>query len=548
MISKLLGIPSNQTRGNEASDVGSAYPLRRLAEFGLLPGYEFPVQPATLRLLGDEDEWSTLSTARSSGLRQYEPNAPVYARGRRWKVFGIDLSSPWNPQGQGKSAAWYYQRCTACDLIFDPQMSAQCPRCGNISAAKPLPAYAYAGFLARQDDSIGADEEDRIANADRVQIHASWQAEQVVGKWLLPEGWRLELRRGELVRWVNEGALKDPTNKQSPRAYYMFCPQCGKLLTPPADKPKGKKKSSKAPARGNQEDAFGHAQACPLKSQPGEVGALFAEDRVETLRLFFPWAGTPEQDQALTSWAVTLGEALLAGAERYFALSANDLNAIWEGTHEVKVGETTTRQGVLTFIDPNVGGSGYLRKLVEDLPQIARAALEHLDHEDCETACYRCLKTYQNQRFHSVLRWPVVTSTLEGLVDAAPEPRPLNAIDVNDPAPWLQAFAAGCASPLEYRCLQLLEGAGYAPVKQYAISDGSGLPFTVTDFAFPDQRVAIYVDGVAFHTGDRLRRDRAIEQRLQSMANPWKVLRVKARDVYQDQNRLIAQVQAALSF
>jgi hypothetical protein len=277
------------------------------------------------------------------------------------------------------------------------------------------------------------------------------------------------------------------------------------------------------------------------------VGALFAEDRVETLRLFFPWAGTPEQEQALTSWAVTLGAALLAGAERHFALSPDDLNALWEGTHEVKVGETVTKQGVLTFIDPNVGGSGYLRKFVEELPQVARAALDHLEHEGCDTACYRCLKTYLNQRWHSVLRWPVVTSTLEGLADAAPEPRALDAIDVNDPAPWLQAFSAGCASPLEYRCLQLLEQAGYAPAKQYPISEGGGLPFTVADFAFPDQRVAIYVDGLAFHTGDRLRRDRVIEQRLQGMANPWKVLRIYAHDIDRNSKAVLARLHELLS-
>ena len=36
-----------------------------------------------------------LSTARPSGLHQYQPGAPVYARGKRWKVVGLDLSSPW---------------------------------------------------------------------------------------------------------------------------------------------------------------------------------------------------------------------------------------------------------------------------------------------------------------------------------------------------------------------------------------------------------------------------------------------------------------------
>jgi hypothetical protein len=390
-----------------------------------------------------------------------------------------------------------------------------------------------------------SDEEDRIANADRVEVHPSWHAERVAGKWALPDGWRLEWRRGELVRWLNEGALRDPKNQDSGRVYYMLCPQCGKLLTPPEEKP-GKKKGSKAPARGNKEDAYGHAPNCTLKGQPGEVGAIYAEAQVETLRLSFPWVGTPEQEQDLKRWAVTLGESLLVGAQRHFALSPADLSVLWEGTHDVKVGNATMRQGVLTFIDPNVGGSGYLRKLAVELNQVAVAALEHLDHEGCDTACYRCLKTYQNQRLHRFLRWPLVTATLAGLAEEPPQERPLNAADIDDPAPWQEAFAAGCASPAEYRCLRLLEGAGLSPAKQYPISDGSGPAFTVADFAFPEKRVAIYVDGVAFHTGDRKRRDKAIEARLQSMGKPWMVVRIKAREAYRDGEMVVARIRQAL--
>ena len=271
------------------------------------------------------------------------------------------------------------------------------------------------------------------------------------------------------------------------------------------------------------------------------------EQSVETLRLLFPWAGTPDQDQALRSWAITLGEAILVGAERHFALSGNDLNALWEGAYEVKHGDAVSQQGVLTCIDPNLGGSGYLRKLAEEFDQVARAALQHLDHDGCETACYRCLKTYLNQRWHGVLRWPVVTATLQGLAEAAPEATSLTAQDTNDSAPWQQAFAAGCASPLEYRCWQVLEQAGLSPVKQYAIRDSAGLPFTVADFAFPDQRVAIYVDGVAFHTGDRLRRDRAIEQRLQNMQQPWQILRATATQIDRHADRLVEAVRRAVA-
>jgi hypothetical protein len=203
-------------------------------------------------------------------------------------------------------------------------------------------------------------------------------------------------------------------------------------------------------------------------------------------------------------------------------------------------------QGILTFIDPNIGGSGYLQKMAEEFDRVAAAALRHLEHADCETACYRCLKSYTNQRYHQSLAWPLVTGTLLGLVESTPAPMPLSAADVADPRPWLDAYAAGCGSPLEHYCLNLLTAAGLNPVKQYAIADDSGRPFTVADFAFPEKRMAIYVDGLAYHTGKNLRRDRAIEARLQGMVSSWTVVRVGSRGLYGDGEGFVERVRGML--
>jgi len=79
---------------------------------------------------------------------------------------------------------------------------------------------------------------------------------------------------------------------------------------------------------------------------------------------------------------------------------------LFEGTHDRALSDdAVTREGVLTFIDPNLGGSGYLERFADRLPDVAAAALAHLDHADCEAACYRCLKSYENQRHHELLRW-----------------------------------------------------------------------------------------------------------------------------------------------
>jgi hypothetical protein len=326
---------------SRVDDTAGAYPLRRLAEFGLLPGYEFPAEPATLRLLGDEDEQSLIQSGRDLGLRQYQPNAPVYARGRRWKVIGVDLSSPWNPTGG--QAAWPYVRCGRCHLIRDLSHP-KCPRCGTAGAAGELSAVSYGGFLARPDNSAVADEEERWGAKDNVQVHPSWDAERVAGRWRLPDEWTLEWRRGERIYWLNEGPEIGGF-----RQWYALCPDCGKLLDDPPPEP-ARKKGSKLPAKvGEGPDPFNHLPKCPRRGQPVGRIAIYAERRVETLRLLFPWSGKPEYRERLVSWGWSLGYSLLAGAQRLFALSPRDFEVLFEGTRPV-----SSRRRIIRAGDSNV--------------------------------------------------------------------------------------------------------------------------------------------------------------------------------------------------
>lgn len=48
-----------------------------------------------------------------------------------------------------------------------------------------------------------------------------------------------------------------------------------------------------------------------------------------------------------------------------------------------------------------------------------------------------------------------------------------------------------------------------------ATASGS-VPISTADFAIPDRRLAIYVDGEAFHVGANTRRDRYIRDRLKN--------------------------------
>lgn len=93
--------------------------------------------------------------------------------------------------------------------------------------------------------------------------------------------------------------------------------------------------------------------------------------------------------------------------------------------------------------------------------------------------------------------------------------------DIDDPRPWLEAYTAGVGSPLELKFLRLFEQHGFHPQKQVSVAPNPGEPpISIADFAVPDRRLAIYIDGAAFHVGQRLRRDRFIRQRLHNGNRP----------------------------
>lgn len=527
LIKRLLGIrEESQSSGNrEADDRSAGYPLRRFAEFGILPGYEFPTEPAALRLLSDEFEDDPITTDRRFGIGQFQPEAPVFARTKRWRVSGIDTSSPWNPRVEGPS--WQYMVCPDCRLRYRVPEHQMCPRCGNHDSVKDVPAIEFGGFVATRNEAPVMSEEDRFAARDLVRLYPQWNG-SLVRRWVIGDGWDLQLRRSETVDWINEGPKPTDAEFKAGQCLheeglgYTPCGMCGRLL-------------SSAPAAGaTKADPFGHSQGCPRKGQSPTRIAIATTKNVETLRLIIPVpaadATDPRSSEAIQAWGRSLGEALLAGVQHVYMIDddelAFDLEGPWsrctDGKHATFVS--------LTLTDPTVGGSGYLERIATELNVVADHAIKHLDHPDCDTACYRCLKAYGNQRFHTLLQWPLAIPTLEVLRDAVPVARDAGYSD--DPSPWLEAYAEGVGSPLELRFWRLFQQHGFSPAKQLEIRLAPGTPaVSVADFGVEAARLAIYVDGASVHAGHRLRRDRFIRQKMRDAQPAWRVVEVRAADL-----------------
>jgi hypothetical protein len=93
----------------------------------------------------------------------------------------------------------------------------------------------------------------------------------------------------------------------------------------------------------------------------------------------------------------------------------------------------------------------------------------------------------------------MVIPHLQTLAELPPVQRPLKTGDLDDPNPWLEAYAAGVGSPLEHQFLRLFERYGFHAEKQVPVSPTvAGAPISVADFAVRDRRLAIYIDSAAF--------------------------------------------------
>jgi DEAD/DEAH box helicase len=78
--------------------------------------------------------------------------------------------------------------------------------------------------------------------------------------------------------------------------------------------------------------------------------------------------------------------------------------------------------------------------------------------------------------------------------------------------------------------------------KQVAVAPDPDAPaISVADFVVRGTKKAIYIDGAAFHRGDRLRRDRIIREKLKSGAMGWEVLVFGRRDL-DDSDAVIKKV------
>ncbi len=518
-------------------DPERAYTLNYLATQGLLPAYQFPVD--TFSLDPGVQDTPNLYRSAAIALEEFAPGNFVYANGHKLRSIRVLYpGGPGTPAGvpgrtdaetSGRLESFHF--CEHCDEV-SPAGRNSCPRCGRDLPPATEVIFADA-FEAEESLRISSEEESR--QRERYDTRTSLLSGSAVRAFLYPyPDHPLEFLNLAELLLTNWGRRE---GKSDEGARFWLCPDCGRHQPyAPHDQ---------AHFRVVEEWRRDHARYCRGEPAPVILGYRFQTD---CLVLTVPSRHDAYRvgRVSLSPTAVTLAEALRAGASSLLQLEPEELSVFVRRPSDGSLGEQ------IVFYENVPGGAGYLEEMAERLPDVARRAQEILYAHDCLRACYLCLKHYRNQEWHGLFDKDLIRDLLVDLaaLERVPrrEARPGEGLEAlvrmaearaQGSDPVFRPYPKG---EIEEPLRAALARAGLPePQRDHEVRDAEGRLVTVPDFAWPDVKLAVYCDGFAVHgKPDTLELDARKRNFLQTEG--WAVLTYWGRTILRDPDACARQV------
>ncbi len=520
------------------------YSYRYFASEGFLPGYNVPRLPLTAYLPAGRDKGGRdrenddfVSRGRFVAISEFGPGNHIYYEGNRYVIDRVIL-----PAREGDGS---YVRggkfCNACGYGHIGEINGVevCQQCGTVLAGNELPIFnlfRMENVTTRRIDRITSDEEERLRMGYELMTAYRFKETE---KGL--EYSRAELREGDDI-------LADMTYAPTATIWRINLGWRRRKdktkLGFSMDMTKGRWSRSEITEQADLPENIDITLGASEKEVTARV-VPYVEDTRNVLIL------RPD-GQLDSSQLITLGYALKRGIETVYQLESNELAL-----------ETLPAEGdptTLLFYEAAEGGAGVLTRLVKDpdaMHEVARHALENahyrvdgddirdvsteMAHEEgrddpCVAACYDCLLSYTNQRYHDDLDRRLLPDLLQPWLDATVEAGGGG----RSHGEQFEVLLAECESELERDFLRFLHQHGYAlPDQAQRFLQNFG---TRPDFFFDRDGVyaAVYVDGPYHEYPHRAERDKQVTATLRD--NGIDVIRVTSRDRWHDELKPFAHI------
>lgn len=394
--------------------------LDRLLYKGVLPRYAFPTDVASFYVF-DADRSTRFrpefrfapSQGLSAALSQYAPGKEVWIDGKLWTSGAI-----YSPISKERFTAWQnrrlYYECEVCHYArtLEPAKGEKgerldCDACGGSGTfgkarywLRP-PGFAHP---VAQPEGTSPDDQPVRSYATRAKLTAQTPAE--ADKWTeLNERIRVHSMRQHLL----------VTNRGPRHEGYSYCTKCG--VIEPSALPVGTTAAPhKKPYPDNREPN------CPGGGSTGGIvlGTDFISDvLLVSLKVKAPITLLPgllATDVALR----TLSEAFTKAGCSELELEAGELHAEYRPalTPLGRRGE----EAEIYIYDTLPGGAGFSGQMGRRGMPVFLKALQILEScpDNCESSCYRCLRSYKNKFEHDLLDRHLGASLLRFLLRGEP--------------------------------------------------------------------------------------------------------------------------------
>ena len=226
------------------------------------------------------------------------------------------------------------------------------------------------------------------------------------------------------------------------------------------------------------------------------------------------------------SEVINLCESIILGMANTLQIERTDLSFI-------TYSELPTQSRGFLF-DPMKGGSGIINQLLSDWNSIIKKAINYLENcqNDCEQACYGCLKTYWNERNHDILNRHIALNLLKELRGNFEQQEEIPEIIEEEIGTGDSTIST------EARFNQYLKERGFHQFHQQVEVEVNfgGVKSSTPDFVYESKtentKIAIYIDGLShgIHGNSRTRRiDKLVELGLKQKG--WEVIRIPASNL-----------------
>jgi ATP-dependent helicase YprA (DUF1998 family) len=390
--------------------------LDRLLYKGVLPRYAFPTDVVSFFVF-DRDRSTRFRPeyqyAPSQGLpialTQYAPGKEVWIDGKLWKSGAL-----YSPMSDDRFQAWQqkllYFECRVCHYAqtrthgeAERGQREDCPACGtedSFGAAKNWmrpPGFAHPQSW---EEGTSLDDQPLRSYATRAKLVAPGPANEASWQQTTPRLREYYHRTHLLV-----------TNTGPRQEGYTYCTRCG--LIEPTAVPNGA-------VGGSHPKPFPDAREPMCRGSASTRGLVLGTDFISDVLLISLRVESPlilRPGYLATEVALrTLSEALTVAATSRLEIEASELQAeyrpaLTQGGHEGLEAE-------IYIYDTLAGGAGFARRIGE-LGAIVFEDTIHLLEScpaNCDSSCYRCLRSFKNRFEHSLLDRQLAASLLRYLV------------------------------------------------------------------------------------------------------------------------------------